>query len=50
MGLLTLVEDRPTPKQVYNWRVYAAASVASWASCTIGYGEFVPTVKGEKTV
>jgi MFS family permease len=37
MGLLTLVEDRPTPKQVYNWRVYAAASVASWASCMIGY-------------
>jgi hypothetical protein len=37
MGLLTLIEDRPTPKQVYNWRVYAAASVASWASCMIGY-------------
>jgi MFS family permease len=37
MGLLTLVEDRPTPKAVYNWRVYAAASVASWASCMIGY-------------
>ncbi|KAF9693684.1 hypothetical protein EKO04_008317 [Ascochyta lentis] len=37
MGLLTLVEDRPTPKEVYNWRVYAAASVASFASCMIGY-------------
>lgn len=37
MGLLTLVEDRPTPKAVYNWRVYAAACVASWASCMIGY-------------
>jgi MFS family permease len=37
MGLLALVEDRPTPKAVYNWRVYAAASVASWASCMIGY-------------
>lgn len=37
MGLLTLVEDRPTPRAVYNWRVYAAASVASWASCMIGY-------------
>jgi MFS family permease len=22
---------------VYNWRVYAAACVASWASCMIGY-------------
>ncbi|KAL5601118.1 hypothetical protein BROUX41_005931 [Berkeleyomyces rouxiae] len=37
MGLLTLVEDRPTPKAVYNWRVYMCASVASFASCTIGY-------------
>lgn len=37
MGLLTLVEDRPTPKAVYNWRVYTAAAVASWASCMIGY-------------
>jgi hypothetical protein len=37
MGLLTLVEDRPTPKAVYNWRVYAAASIASCASCMIGY-------------
>ncbi|KAI8942406.1 hypothetical protein NX059_000480 [Plenodomus lindquistii] len=37
MGLLHLVEDRPTPKAVYNWRVYTAACVASWAACTIGY-------------
>jgi hypothetical protein len=37
MGLLTLKEDRPTPKAVYNWRVYMAASVASWAACMIGY-------------
>lgn len=37
MGLLTLVEDRPTPKAVYNWRVYFCASVASWAACMIGY-------------
>ncbi|KAJ2986860.1 hypothetical protein NUW58_g4833 [Xylaria curta] len=37
MGLLTLKEDRPTPKAVYNWRVYATASVASFASCMIGY-------------
>ncbi|KAI6794579.1 putative quinate [Hortaea werneckii] len=37
MGLLTLVEDRPTPKAVYNWRVYACACVASFASCMIGY-------------
>ena len=37
MGLLTLKEDRPTPKEVYNWRVYACAAVASFASCLIGY-------------
>ncbi|KAI5200063.1 quinate permease [Aureobasidium subglaciale] len=37
MGLLTLVEDRPTPSAVYNWRVYACAAVASFASCMIGY-------------
>jgi hypothetical protein len=36
-GFLTLVEDRPTPKNVYNWRVYACAAVASFASCMIGY-------------
>lgn len=37
MGGLGLVEDRPTPKAVYNWRVYALAAVASFASCMIGY-------------
>ncbi|KAK4495817.1 hypothetical protein PRZ48_013085 [Zasmidium cellare] len=36
-GFLTLVEDRPTPKNVYNWRVYASAAIASFASCMIGY-------------
>jgi len=37
MGILSLVEDRPTPKAVYNWRVYLLAAVASFASCMIGY-------------
>ncbi|KAI5463599.1 quinate permease [Mariannaea sp. PMI_226] len=37
MGLLSLVEDRPTPKEVYNWRVYFCAATASMAACTIGY-------------
>jgi MFS family permease len=37
MGLLSRVEDRPTPSAVYNWRVYACAAVASFASCMIGY-------------
>ncbi|KAF2653278.1 general substrate transporter [Lophiostoma macrostomum CBS 122681] len=35
--MLALVEDRPTPKAVYNWRVYTAAAIASFASCMIGY-------------
>ena len=37
MGLLTRVEDRPTPSAVYNWRVWVLAAVASFASCMIGY-------------
>lgn len=37
MSILTLKEDRPTPKAVYNWRVYVCASVASFAACMIGY-------------
>lgn len=37
MTLLSLVEDRPTPPQVYNWRIYVMAAVASSASCMIGY-------------
>ncbi|KAF3764214.1 hypothetical protein M406DRAFT_62526 [Cryphonectria parasitica EP155] len=37
MTLLALKEDRPTPKAVYNWRVYTSAAVASFASCMIGY-------------
>ncbi|PSR73774.1 general substrate transporter, partial [Coniella lustricola] len=37
MGLLTLVEDRPTPPSVYNWRVYVLAMIASCGSNMIGY-------------
>lgn len=37
MGLLTLVEDRPTPPSVYNWRVYVLAVIASCGSNMIGY-------------
>lgn len=37
MGILTMVEDRPTPASVYNWRVYVSAMTASFASCMIGY-------------
>ena len=37
MTLLSLVEDRPTPKAVYNWRVYFTAMVAGSAAIMIGY-------------
>lgn len=37
MGLLTKIEDRPTPKAVYNWHVYISAATASLASFMIGY-------------
>ncbi|KAM5341262.1 hypothetical protein ACJ41O_015371 [Fusarium nematophilum] len=36
-GILTLVEDRPTPPSVYNWRIYVLALVASCGSNMIGY-------------
>lgn len=36
MGLFTKVEDRPTPKNVYNWRVYACAALAGSAAIMIG--------------
>lgn len=37
MGILSKIEDRPTPAAVYNWRVYLSAIVASFGSCMIGY-------------
>ncbi|OJJ49485.1 hypothetical protein ASPZODRAFT_129965 [Penicilliopsis zonata CBS 506.65] len=37
MGVLTVVEDRPTPSAVYNWRIYLLAAIASCGSCMIGY-------------
>lgn len=36
------VEDRPTPPQVYNWRIYYTALIASAAAIIIGYdGGFI---------
>lgn len=37
MSILKLVEDRPTPSVVYNWKIYLLAAVASCTSCMIGY-------------
>ncbi|KAJ5633610.1 general substrate transporter [Penicillium herquei] len=36
-GILHIVEDRPTPPSVYNWRVYVLALIASCGSNMIGY-------------
>lgn len=37
MGLFTKVEDRPTPSNVYNWRVYFCSIVIGSAAVMIGY-------------
>jgi len=37
MGILSLVEDRPTPKCVYNWRIYLSSFVVASAAIMIGY-------------
>ncbi|KAJ5461907.1 Quinate permease [Penicillium daleae] len=37
IAIFKVVEDRPTPKSVYNWRIVACAIVGSLASCAIGY-------------
>ena len=37
MGILAKIEDRPTPPEVYNWRVYLCAAVTSMAAVMIGY-------------
>jgi hypothetical protein len=41
MGIFTKVEDQ-TPREVYNFRVYLYAAVASAGAATIGYdGAFI---------
>ncbi|KAJ7609040.1 general substrate transporter [Roridomyces roridus] len=37
MARLSRVEDRPTPEEVYNWKVYVNAIIATWAAVMIGY-------------
>ncbi|CAG9990358.1 unnamed protein product [Clonostachys byssicola] len=36
-GFLKVVEDRPTPPAVYNWRIYSCSLLASFAAIAIGY-------------
>ncbi|KAJ6485546.1 general substrate transporter [Mycena sanguinolenta] len=37
MARLARIEDRPTPEEVYNWKVYFNAIIATWAAVMIGY-------------
>ncbi|KAK0238131.1 quinate permease [Armillaria nabsnona] len=37
MAKLTRVEDRPTPPEVYGWRVYMNGFIATFAAVMIGY-------------
>ncbi|KAK7414330.1 hypothetical protein QQX98_006772 [Neonectria punicea] len=37
MGGFRAVEDRPTPKEVYNWRLYAEAGIIATGSLLFGY-------------
>lgn len=36
-SFLRKVEDRPTPREVYNWKIYLVAAIASSGAATIGY-------------
>ncbi|WVQ77677.1 hypothetical protein IAR50_007367 [Cryptococcus sp. DSM 104548] len=39
-----IVEDRPTPPEVYNWRLYSAALLIAWGAICFGYdGAFAGT-------
>jgi hypothetical protein len=39
-----IVEDRPTPKEVYNWRMYLFAATAAMGAMAFGYdGAFFGT-------
>lgn len=37
MGGFKKIEDRPTPKEVYNWRVYMLAIICGCGALTFGY-------------
>ncbi|TFL00418.1 general substrate transporter [Pterulicium gracile] len=37
MGLFSKVEDRPTPPEVYGWRIYASALTAAFGAMIFGY-------------
>lgn len=43
LNLFNIKEDpaRPSPREIYNWRVYVLAIAASWGSAAFGYGPSV---------
>lgn len=36
-GFLNLKEDRPTPKNVYNMKLFTSTLISSFAAIMIGY-------------
>ncbi|KAL3956906.1 hypothetical protein ACCO45_009752 [Purpureocillium lilacinum] len=50
MGLFHAVEDRPTPKEVYNWRLYNEAIIIATGSILFGYDSaFIGTTIARKS-
>ncbi|KAH8835985.1 general substrate transporter [Flagelloscypha sp. PMI_526] len=50
MGGFRAVEDRPTPKEVYNWRLYLEASVIAFGALLFGYDSaFIGTTISRKS-
>ncbi|GKT94425.1 LOW QUALITY PROTEIN: quinate permease [Colletotrichum tofieldiae] len=50
MGGLRAVEDRPTPKEVYNWRLYIESSIIAMGSLLFGYDSaFIGTTIARKS-
>lgn len=35
------IEDRPSPKEIYNWRLYILALIAGWGGALFGYDSAV---------
>lgn len=44
MGGFKAVEDRPTPKEVYNWRLYIEASIIATGSLLYDMPRLCPKV------
>ncbi|KAJ6442403.1 quinate permease [Purpureocillium lavendulum] len=50
MGGFHAVEDRPTPKEVYNWRLYSEATIIATGSVLFGYDSaFIGTTIARKS-